>query len=398
MALEGKKIVLGICGSISAYKAAELTRLFIKKNAEVQIIMTEEAKAFISPLTLSTLSKRPVLSHYYDKESGEWNNHVKIAAWADVLLIAPITAHTLGKLAHGLCDTLLEAVYLSCTCPVVLSPAMDLDMWKHAATQQNIQKLNHYGNFVIPPDRGELASGLSGEGRLPEPEKIRDFIKNIFLKTASFKGKKVLVTAGPTYEPLDPVRFIGNHSSGKMGYAIAKNLQKRGADVTLISGPTSLNPIDTVETLSVTTAEEMYKAVEKRFTKADITIMSAAVADYTPKVNADHKIKKEEASLSLELVKTKDILAEMGKRKKKNQLLIGFALETQNAIENAKAKLKRKNLDLIVLNTLEDEGAGFGYDTNQVTILDKEGEIQNFPIKSKDDVANDLLDILEKRL
>lgn len=360
--------------------------------------MTEEAKAFISPLTLSTLSKRPVLSHYYDKESGEWNNHVKIAAWADVLLIAPITAHTLGKLAHGLCDTLLEAVYLSCTCPVVLSPAMDLDMWKHAATQQNIQKLNHYGNFVIPPDRGELASGLSGEGRLPEPEKIRDFIKNIFLKTASFKGKKVLVTAGPTYEPLDPVRFIGNHSSGKMGYAIAKNLQKRGADVTLISGPTSLNPIDTVETLSVTTAEEMYKAVEKRFTKADITIMSAAVADYTPKVNADHKIKKEEASLSLELVKTKDILAEMGKRKKKNQLLIGFALETQNAIENAKAKLKRKNLDLIVLNTLEDEGAGFGYDTNQVTILDKEGEIQNFPIKSKDDVANDLLDILEKRL
>lgn len=396
MILTGKKIVLGVCGSISAYKAAELTRLLIKQGAQVQIIMTQEAKAFISPLTLSTLSKKPVLSSYYDKDSGAWNNHVKIAEWADLLLIAPATANTLGKLANGLCDSLLEAVYLSATCPVVLSPAMDLDMWKHRSTKHNIAKLSSFGNYIIPPESGELASGLSGEGRLPEPENIVKYVEQFFT-SSFFQGKKVLVTAGPTYEPLDPVRFIGNHSSGKMGYAIAQSLRNKGAEVTLVSGPTALKEIEGINTIHTVSASEMFDAVNAHFSQSDIIVMSAAVADYTPKTYANQKIKKNDADFSIELVKTKDILSEMGKKKTPHQFLVGFALETQNAITNAKDKLKRKNLDLIVLNTLEDEGAGFGHDTNKVIFIDKEENTQNFPLKSKSEVAEDLLDAIEKK-
>lgn len=398
MTLKGKKIVLGVCGSISAYKAAELTRLLIKQGAQVQIIMTEEAKAFISPLTLSTLSKKPVLSSYYDKESGAWNNHVRIAAWADLFLIAPTTANTLAKLANGLCDSLLEAVYLSATCPIIISPAMDLDMWKHPSTKRNLTTLSSFGNHIISPESGELASGLSGEGRLPEPENIVKYVERFFISSSSyFQGKRVLITAGPTYEPLDPVRFIGNHSSGKMGYAIAKSLREKEAKVTLVSGPTHLKKIEGVDTLNVTSASEMYAAVEAHFKESEIIIMSAAVADYTPKIVADQKIKKSDSDFSIELVKTKDILAEMGKRKSSTQFLVGFALETENALENAKGKLKRKNLDLIVLNTLEDEGAGFGHDTNKVIFIDKEENIQEFPLKTKNEVAEDLLHVIETK-
>lgn len=318
MTLQGKKILLGVCGSISAYKAAHLIRLLVKQGAIVQVIMTKGAKAFISPLTLSTLSKRPVLTEYYDDQSGEWNNHVQWAGWADIFLIAPLTAHTLAKLANGYCNTLLEAVYLSCTCPVILSPAMDLDMWKHPSTLYNLERLASYGNNIIPPESGELASGLIGEGRLPEPEQIVTYILNFFKNKSALSGIRVLVTAGPTYEPIDPVRFIGNHSSGKMGYAIAKSLQNQGADVTLISGPSSLEIPQGVHFIPVNTAQQMYDAVSKHFDTMQITIMSAAVADYTPQNQAKQKIKKIESEFSIDLVKTKDILAEMGARKKKH--------------------------------------------------------------------------------
>lgn len=398
MTLQGKKILLGVCGSISAYKAAHLIRLLVKQGAIVQVIMTKGAKAFISPLTLSTLSKRPVLTEYYDDQSGEWNNHVQWAGWADIFLIAPLTAHTLAKLANGYCNTLLEAVYLSCTCPVILSPAMDLDMWKHPSTLYNLERLASYGNNIIPPESGELASGLIGEGRLPEPEQIVTYILNFFKNKSALSGIRVLVTAGPTYEPIDPVRFIGNHSSGKMGYAIAKSLQNQGADVTLISGPSSLEIPQGVHFIPVNTAQQMYDAVSKHFDTMQITIMSAAVADYTPQNQAKQKIKKIESEFSIDLVKTKDILAEMGARKKETQFLVGFALETENAIENAISKLKRKNLDIIVLNSLEHEGAGFGYDTNRVCFILKNGDIQQLPLKNKDEVANDLIHLIVKQV
>lgn len=394
MALQGKKILLGVCGSISAYKAAYLIRLLVKHGATVQVIMTQGAKAFISPLTLSTLSKRPVLTEYFDEQSGEWNNHVQWAEWADMLLIAPITAHTLAKLANGYCNTLLEAVYLSCTCPVLLSPAMDLDMWKHPSTKHNLERLTSYGNSIIPPESGELASGLVGEGRLPEPEVIVEFILDFFKASTTLYGVKVLVTAGSTYEPIDPVRFIGNHSSGKMGYAIAEVLCKQGADVTLISGPSALQVPKGLRFVSVDTAQQMYEATSEYFDSSQITIMSAAVADYTPEKKADQKIKKTESDFSINLVKTKDILAELGTRKKENQFLVGFALETENAVANATDKLRRKNLDIIVLNTLEDEGAGFGYDTNRVKFILKNGAIEQLPLKSKNEVAKDLIQLI----
>lgn len=398
MLFQDKKILLGVCGSISAYKAAYLIRLLVKQGANVQVIMTQEAKAFISPLTLSTLSKNPVLSEYFDIETGNWNNHVELAKSADLFLIAPTTANTLAKFANGLCDSLMEAVYLSCTCPIIIAPAMDLDMWKHPSTKRNIGKLVSYGNLIIQPESGELASGLVGEGRLAEPETIVDFIQTHVSENLPLKGYQVLLTAGPTYEPIDPVRYIGNHSSGKMGYALAQTLQRMGAEVTLISGPSSLPLIEGVNTIKVTTADQMYQEVMHLFDQSDIMIMSAAVADYTPEQKADQKIKKTEDVFSLKLKKTKDILFELGQKKSSSQLLVGFALETQNALNNAKDKLKRKNLDLIILNSMEDEGAGFAHDTNQITIIDKQLQETNYPLKSKDEVALDIAKTICKAL
>ncbi|MDR2271217.1 MAG: bifunctional phosphopantothenoylcysteine decarboxylase/phosphopantothenate--cysteine ligase CoaBC [Sphingobacterium sp.] len=394
MALAGKNIVIAVCGSIAAYKIASLIRLLIKADAQVKVIMSKEATAFITPLTLSTLSKNPVLIDYYQPNTGEWNNHVEIALNADYILVAPATANTLAKMANGLCDNLLTAVYLSAKCPVLFAPAMDLDMWKHPSTQSNIHKLRSYGNILIPPGKGELASGLVGEGRLAEPEEIMDFLVKFTTKDLPLSGKKALVSAGPTYEAIDPVRFIGNHSSGKMGYAIAKQLEELGADVTLVSGPSALKMPERVHTVSVTSASEMLHACENYFEAADIVVMSAAVADYTPIEVATQKIKKKENEFSIELKKTADILATLGAKKREKQLLIGFALETNNELENAKDKLIRKNLDFIVLNSMQDKGAGFATDTNKVTIIDRSGNIREFSLKSKEEVAKDICSII----
>ena len=394
MGLAKKNIVIAVCGSIAAYKIAHLTRLLVKEKANVQIIMTKEAAEFITPLTLSTLSNNPVLIDYFDAKTGEWNNHVQIGLEADLILIAPATANTLGKLANGICDSLLAAVYLSAKCPVFFAPAMDLDMWKHPATQNNIRLLISYGNILIPPGNGSLASGLVGEGRLAEPEEIFDFLINSISKPLPLKGKRALVTAGPTYEAIDPVRFIGNHSSGKMGYALAEHLSKLGAHVTLISGPTALKTPENVTRIDITSAQDMLHAVEEYYSKSDIMVMSAAVADYTPTEVATQKIKKNEETFSISLKKTIDILATIGTRKTENQLLIGFALETNNEIENAKGKLARKNLDFIVLNSMQDKGAGFATDTNKITIIDNKGHILEYPLKSKDDVAKDICNLI----
>lgn len=394
MALAGKNIVIAVCGSIAAYKIASLIRLLVKADAHVSVVMSKEATAFITPLTLSTLSKNPVLIDYYQPTTGEWNNHVEIALNADYILVAPATANTLAKMANGLCDNLLTAVYLSAKCPVLFAPAMDLDMWKHPSTQSNINKLSSYGNILIPPGKGELASGLVGEGRLAEPEEILDFLVKFSERGLSLAGKKALVSAGPTYEAIDPVRFIGNHSSGKMGYAIAKQLEELGANVTLVSGPSALKPPEGVYTISVTSAAEMLSACEEYFETADIIVMSAAVADYTPVEVATQKIKKKENEFSIELKKTTDILATLGAKKKENQLLVGFALETNNELENAKDKLVRKNLDFIVLNSMQDKGAGFATDTNKVTIIDRSGNTREFSLKSKEDVAKDICSII----
>lgn len=394
MALAGKNIVIAVCGSIAAYKIASLIRLLVKADAHVSVVMSKEATAFITPLTLSTLSKNPVLIDYYQPTTGEWNNHVEIALNADYILVAPATANTLAKMANGLCDNLLTAVYLSAKCPVLFAPAMDLDMWKHPSTQSNINKLSSYGNILIPPGKGELASGLVGEGRLAEPEEILDFLVKFSERGLSLAGKKALVSAGPTYEAIDPVRFIGNHSSGKMGYAIAKQLEELGANVTLVSGPSALKPPEGVYTISVTSAAEMLSACEEYFETADIIVMSAAVADYTPVEVATQKIKKKENEFSIELKKTTDILATLGAKKKENQLLVGFALETNNELENAKDKLVRKNLDFIVLNSMQDKGAGFATDTNKVTIIDRYGNSREFSLKSKEDVAKDICSII----
>lgn len=394
MALAGKNIVIAVCGSIAAYKIATLIRLLVKADAQIKVIMSEDATAFITPLTLSTLSKNPVLVDYYQPDTGEWNNHVEIALNADYILVAPATANTIAKMANGLCDNLLMAVYLSAKCPVFFAPAMDLDMWKHPSAQSNIAKLGAYGNIIIPPEKGELASGLVGEGRLAEPEEIFHFLENYSNQKLPLLGKKALVSAGPTHEAIDPVRFIGNHSSGKMGYAIAQQLKELGADVTLISGPTTLPNPDQINVVPVISAAEMLQACEKYFDHASIIVMSAAVADYTPIEVASQKIKKKEDEFSIALKKTTDILATLGSKKKKEQLLIGFALETNNELENAKDKLVRKNLDFIVLNSMQDQGAGFATDTNKVTIINRSGENSVFPLKSKEDVAKDICSII----
>ncbi len=394
MSLKDKNIVLGVCGSIAAYKIASLIRILIKEGASVQVIMTREATQFITPLTLSTLSKNPVLVDYYDPKTGEWNNHVHLGLHADLMLVAPLSANTLGKFANGLCDNLLTAVYLSAKCPVYVAPAMDLDMWIHPSTKRNIALLESYGNIIIPPGKGELASGLNGEGRLAEPEEIVEFLHESLSKENPLQGKKALVTAGPTYEAIDPVRFIGNHSSGKMGYAIAEQLKALGADVTLISGPTALAPIQGLETVNVQSAQQMYDATTKHFESSDIVVMSAAVADYTPTHVADQKIKKKTDNFSIELKKTVDILGTLGQTKTAKQTLVGFALETNNEFENAKDKLHRKNADFIVLNSMQDKGAGFGTDTNKITVLSRNGISTEFGLKSKKEVAKDICDLI----
>jgi len=387
--LEEKKILLGVTGSIAAYKSAMLVRLLIKAGAEVKVILTPAAKEFVSPLTLSTLSRNPVLMDLVNEDT--WQNHVALGRWADIMLIAPLSCNTLSKMASGTCDNLLMAVYLSATCKVAVAPAMDEDMWLHPATKRNLQIINNFENIVLPVDSGELASGLIGEGRMMEPAAMTDWLKNHFSEGMPLSGKKVLITAGPTYEPIDPVRFIGNHSSGKMGLAIALELEKRGAEVTLIIGPNSLDIPDCIKTIKVQTAAEMFEVCKDLFPHVDIAVMSAAVADFTPVISAQEKIKKSDADLSIAFTKTKDILKYLGENKKLNQFLIGFALETSDEENYAKKKLIEKNADLIVLNSLNDEGAGFGYDTNKITIFNKLGDAQYFDTKSKKEVAVDIV-------
>ncbi len=398
--LNGKNILLGVTGGIAAYKAAFLVRLLVKKGAEVKVVMTDSAKEFVTPLTLATLSKNEVFSSFTDeKEEGSfkepnWNNHVELALWADLFLIAPATANTLSKMAHGACDNLLLACYLSAKCPVYFAPAMDLDMYQHPTTAETFKKLDSFGNIQIPAAFGELASGLVGQGRMAEPEEIVSFLENDLLQKLPLRGKKFLITAGPTYEAIDPVRFIGNHSSGKMGYAIAETAAELGAEVVLISGPSALKlENDFVKIIRVTSAEEMYHAAHEYFDKSDVAILSAAVADYRPLDVASEKIKKKTDALTLQLTKTKDILASLGEIKK-DQFLVGFALETENEEENAKLKLKKKNLDLIVLNSLRDKGAGFQGDTNKITLIAKDNKTVPFPVKPKKEVAKDILEYI----
>lgn len=400
MALKGKKILLAISGGIAAYKMNYLVRDFVKKGAEVKVILTPSAENFVTKVTLSTLSKNAVYSDFYD-QNGTWNSHVELALWADVLLVAPCTANTLAKMVHGICDNLVIATYMSAKCPVFIAPAMDLDMYAHPSTKENLEKAERFGHHIIPAEFGELASGLEGQGRLAEPEtilqKIEDFFTQPLPQSHSLDGKTVLITAGPTYEAIDPVRFIGNHSSGKMGFSLAEEAVRRGAKVILISGPTSQKTSNkNIEIHRVTSAKEMYDEVFKYYEKVDIAIASAAVADYTPKIVAKEKIKKSEEEFTIELVKNPDILKTMGE-KKTHQFLVGFALETQNEEENAKSKLQKKNLDMIVLNSLRDEGAGFQKDTNKVKIL-THSEQKEFSLKSKDEVAKDILDFVETQL
>jgi phosphopantothenoylcysteine decarboxylase/phosphopantothenate--cysteine ligase len=391
--LSGKKIILGVSGGIAAYKTASLVRLFIKAGAHVQVIMTPASKDFVTPLTLSTLSKNPVHSTFYNEndENAQWNNHVELGLWADLMIIAPATANTLSKMVNGNCDNLLIATYLSAKCPVYFAPAMDLDMYKHASTISSFNTLRHFGNVIIPAESGELASGLSGEGRMAEPENIISFLEADLLSKLPLKGKKILITAGPTYESIDPVRFIGNHSSGKMGFDIANRAANLGADVILVSGPTHLKvENNAIKVIKVISAQEMFFACHEYYNDVDVAIAAAAVADYKPKDVAEQKIKKNDANFSIELEKTKDILASLGEIKK-NQFLIGFALETENEIENAKLKIQKKNLDLIVLNSLQDKGAGFGKPTNKITFIDKNFNIEPMELKSKEEVAVDIL-------
>lgn len=394
--LSGKNILLGVSAGIAAYKTATLVRQFIKAGANVQVVMTPASKDFVTPLTLSTLSKNPVYSTFTDEEdeNATWNNHVELGLWADYFVIAPATANTLSKMANGTCDNLLLATYLSAKCKVYFAPAMDLDMYKHPSTLNSFEKLQSFGNVMIPATSGELASGLVGQGRMAEPEDIVSFIEKDILSELPLNGKKVMITAGPTYEAIDPVRFIGNHSSGKMGFEIAKAAANLGAKVTLISGPTHQTVTHNLITVvPVVSAQDMYEAAHNYFKYVDVAIAAAAVADYKPKEVATQKIKKEESTLSLELEKTKDVLASLGQIKEQ-QFLVGFALETNNEIENAKSKLKRKNLDLIVLNSLQDKGAGFKSDTNKVTLIDKNETINTFELKSKTEVAKDILNTI----
>jgi phosphopantothenoylcysteine decarboxylase/phosphopantothenate--cysteine ligase len=389
--LEGKKIILGVCGSIAAYKSATLVRLLVKAGAQVQVVMTPDATNFITPLTLSTLSKRPVYSNYFKPETGEWNNHVELGLWGDAMIIAPASANTMAKMATGLVDNLLTAVYLSAKCPVYFAPAMDLDMWKHDTTQQNIVELQSFGNMLIPPGSGELASGLHGEGRMAEPEQIIAFLDDDIKKKLPLFNQKILVTAGPTYEAIDPVRFIGNHSSGKMGFALADELASLGADVTLIAGPTAqVSKYQSIKRINITSAADMLQQCLEQFPAVNACIMCAAVADYTPAVVSAQKIKKHDDGLNIELKKTTDILKTLGGQKRDGQVLVGFALETENEEQYAIEKLQKKNLDLIVLNSLNDAGAGFKSDTNKVTLIDRGLQKTTFNLKNKTEVAHDI--------
>lgn len=407
--LRGKKILLGVCGSIAAYKSACLIRLLVKAGAEVQVIMTDSAIAFISPLTLATLSKKPALHQYVKTDAGEWNNHVALGLWADIMLVAPASANTLAKFAHGLCDNLLSAVYLSARCPVWIAPAMDLDMYRHGSTRRNLNLLQEWGNTLIDAGYGELASGLEGQGRMAEPEEILERLTAFFQQeggaeaarseSTRLKGKKVLITAGPTYEAIDPVRFIGNHSSGKMGFALAEAAAAEGAEVTLICGPVQLqekNPA--IKRVNVFSAEEMYARCREYFSDQDISIFAAAVADYKPAEVSRQKIKKKETEASLKLTKTVDIAASLGQEKQAGQFTVGFALETENEQQHALEKLRKKGLDMIVLNSLNNSGAGFGHDTNQVVIFDKEGNRLEYPLKSKQAVAADIVEQIIKKI
>ncbi|MDC8004970.1 bifunctional phosphopantothenoylcysteine decarboxylase/phosphopantothenate--cysteine ligase CoaBC [Aureisphaera galaxeae] len=391
--LSGKKVLLGVTAGIAAYKSTYLVRLLIKKGAEVKVVMTPSAKEFVTPLTLSTLSKNEVFSSFTneDDDNAQWNNHVELGLWADFFIIAPATANTLSKMAQGQSDNLLVATYLSAKCPVYIAPAMDLDMYKHPSTLETLSKLESFGNAIVPAEHGELASGLVGKGRMAEPENIVAFLEKDIADQLPLKGKKIVITAGPTYEAIDPVRFIGNHSSGKMGYAIAEKASELGAEVVLVSGPTSLQlQAPNVSIVRVTSAQEMYDAVHLYYPHCHTAILSAAVADYRPKNVASEKIKKKEGEMTIELEKTQDILASLGKIKDK-QFLVGFALETQNELDNAKTKLEKKNLDLIVLNSLKDKGAGFGTDTNKVTFITRNNKVIPFEVKSKKEVAYDIL-------
>jgi len=390
--LTGKKILIGITGGIAAYKIPILVRLLKKAGAEVQILFSPMAHEFVTPLTLSTLSGNPILTDFHNPETGEWNSHVELGMWADLFIVAPVTASTMGKMVNGIADNLLVTTYLSAKCPVVLAPAMDLDMYKHPSTKENVSRLKSFGHTIIEPTVGELASGLCGEGRMEEPEELFRIIHDLLKKKAELESKAVLITAGPTYEAIDPVRFIGNYSSGLMGYSLAKEAASRGAKVVLISGPTHLT-IDhpNIHLIRVKSADEMYKVSVENFPNSDIAILSAAVADYKPAQIVSKKIKKSSETPEIKLIQTPDILAELGKRKTKNQLLVGFALETDNEIENAKKKLKNKNLDFIVLNSLNDKGAGFGHTTNKVTIIDKYQNMDVFELKSKNEVAVDII-------
>jgi phosphopantothenoylcysteine decarboxylase/phosphopantothenate--cysteine ligase len=396
--MKGKRILLGVTGGIAAYKIAFLIRLLKKEGAEVKCIMTPASSAFITPLTVATLSENPAYIDFWNEKDGVWTNHVDLGMWPDVFLIAPLTANSLSKLANGYCDNLLTATYLSAKCPVIVSPAMDLDMYAHQTTNQNLDKLASYGVKILPAEEGELASGLVGKGRMVEPEGMVDYLKHFFSTQNQFINKKVLITAGPTYEYIDPVRFIGNFSSGKMGYEIASEFLKRGAQVTLVSGPTNQklsHPNLTI--LNISTALEMLKLVQENWQKSDIGIFSAAVADYRPETKEIAKIKKNEDNLTIKLVKNPDILAWSGQNKSNNQFLVGFALETNNAIEYGRSKLVSKKLDAIVINSLADEGAGFGSDTNKVAILDKSNQLVDFPIKTKAEVAIDIVNFIAKK-
>jgi phosphopantothenoylcysteine decarboxylase / phosphopantothenate---cysteine ligase len=395
--VEGKKILLGICGSIAAYKSILLTRLLVKAGAEVKVVMTPSAKDFVTPLSISTISKNEALSDLFRNDT--WSNHVQLGRWADLMLIAPLSCNTLAKMANGTCDNLLLATYLSATCPVVVAPAMDEDMWLHPATKSNVEKLQVFGNRVIPVEKGELASGLYGDGRMAEPEQIISFLEMNFFFSGELKGKKALVTAGPTHEPFDPVRYIGNQSTGKMGVALARELAQRGAEVELVLGPSTLDIKDTrIRITRVQSAEEMYNACLEIFPFTQIAVMSAAVADYTPVSFSSEKIKKNSETFTLELSRTKDILQALGEKKKEGQILVGFALENKDEAASAREKLKAKNADMIVLNSLNDTGAGFGFDTNQVTIFEKSGAEIPYGQKTKQQVARDIVDRIIKLL
>ena len=398
--LRGKNILLGISAGIAAYKTASLVRLFVKSGAHVRVVMTPSAKEFVTPLTLSTLSDHPVLSDFTDEndDNAVWNNHVELGLWADLFIVAPATANTLSKMASGNSDNFLIATYLSAKCPVYFAPAMDLDMYKHPTAKNALDKLQSYGNILIPSAFGELASGLVGMGRMAEPETIMETIEQHLLEGLPLYGKKILVTAGPTHEAIDPVRYIGNHSSGRMGFEIANTAAQLGAEVILISGPTHYKALyDSIQTIPITSARDMYDATHQYFKDVDAAILSAAVADYRPKFPAVSKLKKKSSSLVLELEKTEDVLASLGEIKEK-QLLIGFALETENEVANAIKKLKAKNLDLIILNSLNDDGAGFGGSTNKISIIDKDLNQTNYPLKSKSEVADDIINELIKRV